>query len=282
MKLFITIILCVLPLLTVAQTNMPSWEDIRNDKDYLELQKELQPVEKETNALMIDFSNLTTAQKNNKTYMQSFNNRYSKIQQKKKAIMSAFVSGHPNSFVSLLVLNEGDFDLKTTTALYNSLSPKIKNTEMGQAMGMEIESVLHTSVGSKAPDFTQNNVSGEPVKLSDFKGKYVLVDFWASWCGPCRQENPNVVKAYNAYKDKNFTILGVSLDENKYAWQSAIQKDGLTWAHVSDLKGWRNTAAVLFGVRSIPQNFLIDPNGIIVEKNLRGEALQQTLSEIIK
>ncbi|MDR0543071.1 MAG: TlpA family protein disulfide reductase, partial [Dysgonamonadaceae bacterium] len=175
-----------------------------------------------------------------------------------------------------------NFDLKKTAALYNSLSQKIKNTEMGQAMEMEIQSALNTSIDSKAPDFTQNNVSGEPVKLSDFKGKYVLIDFWASWCGPCRQENPNVVRAYNAYKDKNFTILGVSLDENRYAWQNAIQKDGLTWTHVSDLKGWRNAVAALFGVKSIPQNFLIDPNGIIIEKNLRGEALQQTLSEIIK
>lgn len=143
----------------------------------------------------------------------------------------------------------------------------------------EVKKSLPTN---KATDFTQPDVNGNPISLSQFRGKYVLVDFWASWCQPCRIDNPNVVRAYNEFKDKNFTILGVSLDQNKEAWQKAIQQDGLTWTHVSDLKFWDNAAATQYGVQSIPYNVLVDPEGNIIAENLHGEEIVQTLRKVIK
>jgi peroxiredoxin len=137
-------------------------------------------------------------------------------------------------------------------------------------------------VGNFAPDFTMNDTEGNPVSLSQFKGQYVLVDFWASWCGPCRGENPNVVAAYKKYKNKNFTVLGVSLDEDKDAWMNAIQKDGLTWKHISDLKGWQSAVVPVYGIEGIPYNVLLDPEGKILATELRDKELDAFLSKTLK
>jgi len=137
-------------------------------------------------------------------------------------------------------------------------------------------------VDKQAPDLTMNDVNGKPVSISNFKGKYLLVDFWASWCRPCRAENPNVVAAYNKFKDKNFTVLGVSLDQNKDAWLQAIKNDRLTWTHMSDLKYWESAAVSTYKFQGIPYNILIDPSGKVIAESLRGPALEQKLEEVLK
>jgi thiol-disulfide isomerase/thioredoxin len=149
---------------------------------------------------------------------------------------------------------------------------------------MEISEMLEKTMrlmeGAPAPEFSQISPEGTPIQLSDFKGKYVLLDFWASWCGPCRKENPNVVRLYNKYKNQGFEILGISLDQNRERWLQAIQADKLTWKHTSDLKGWSNEVGKLYEISAIPKTFLLDPKGIIIAKDLRGAALEGKLAQI--
>ena len=166
--------------------------------------------------------------------------------------------------------------------LFSSLDKSVQASPYGESVTAYIKSLRANGVNVPADDFSQQDTKGQPVKLSSFRGKYVLVDFWASWCGPCRQENPNVVKAYNKYKGKNFTILGVSLDDNRERWLQAISHDGLAWTQVSDLRGWGNEVAVQYGIQSIPSNFLVDPAGKIIARNLRGEELEAKLEELLK
>lgn len=198
--------------------------------------------------------------------------------------MKGFVKDHPKSMVSVLVLQTmgNNLDDSELEQLYTALDTSVQNSQMGESIGTRLAAEKKTAVGQTAPDFTMNDTDGKPVSLSSFRGKYVLIDFWASWCGPCRQENPNVVKAYNEYKDKNFTILGVSLDKTKDDWEKAIKADHLAWNHVSDLQYWDNSAAKLYGVQAIPANFLIDPDGKIIAKDLRGEDLENKLAQVLK
>lgn len=165
---------------------------------------------------------------------------------------------------------------------FASLAETSQNSYYGRMVGGIVKENKIGAIGTEAIDFTQADTSGNPVSLQSFRGKYVLVDFWASWCGPCRLENPNLVAAYEKYNAKNFTVLGVSLDRDRNAWLQAIAKDGLTWTHVSDLKFWSNEAARIYKITSIPQNLLIGPDGVIIGKNLRGEELQLRLQELFK
>lgn len=196
-----------------------------------------------------------------------------------------FIKAHPSSLVAMYALYR-DFSYRLTVQEIKDnlklLDPSLMNTQYAKVLNELIKTMENVSSGKKAPDFTITDKDGKTVKLSDFTGKgYLLLDFWASWCGPCRRENPNVVKAYQLYKDKGFDVLGVSLDRNKASWLAAIEKDGLIWHQTSDLKFWSSEPAKLYGVRAIPSNFLLDKNGIIVGKDLREEELLNTLEKLI-
>lgn len=200
------------------------------------------------------------------------------------AALDSFILSHPDSYVTLdLVATEkaAVIDPKEFDRYYKPLSKRVMASFTGQKLAARYQKALQISVG-KTFDFTQTDDKGNEFKLSSLKGKYVLVDFWASWCAPCRAENPNLLKAYNALKDKKFEIVGISLDETKEAWLKAVAVDKMPWIQVSDLKGFKSDIAVKLGISAIPQNVLVDPKGVIIAKNLRGDELHSKLAELIK
>jgi peroxiredoxin len=197
-------------------------------------------------------------------------------------ISKRFVRDNTKSFVSIYLLNDLTFStaVEQLDTLFNALDQHIKKSGFGKMIEDRIAIMKITDVGKFALDFSQPDTLGQTISLSSFKGKYVLLDFWASWCGPCRAENPHVLKAYNQFKDQGFTVLGVSIDNNRKAWLKAVQEDQMLWTHVCDLKS-ENEAARLYGIHGIPSNFLIDPTGKIIAKNLRGDDLLHKLEDVL-
>ncbi|WP_026464588.1 TlpA disulfide reductase family protein [Adhaeribacter aquaticus] len=216
--------------------------------------------------------------------LQILQEKFMGLQEKNNNEIKSFIRSNPKSVVSafatLNVLNpEADFEFADSMAV--AFEKNVPQSQFTKTLVGKLESLRTLSVGKKAPDISLPTPTGDKVSLSSLRGKYVLIDFWASWCGPCRQENPNVVRMYNQYKPKGFEIFGVSLDESKDKWVKAIATDKLTWPHVSDLKGWQSSAAVMYNIQAIPQTILLDKEGVIIAKNLRGKELENKLASLL-
>jgi peroxiredoxin len=201
-----------------------------------------------------------------------------------KQMQIDFIKNNPSSFAAPQLLSGLTYDMEGSEieTYINALDTAVANTETIRTLKTRVEKMKAAAIGQKAPDFTLNDPDGNPVSLySKVGAKLLLVDFWAAWCGPCRQENPNVVKVFNEYNKKGFDVFGVSLDRTKDDWVKAIANDKLTWTHVSDLQYWNSAAAQMYAVSAIPANFLLDENGVIIGRNLRGEVLYNKVKEVL-
>ncbi|MBU0695231.1 MAG: AhpC/TSA family protein [Bacteroidetes bacterium] len=252
-------------------------------QEHEDLLSALKPIEQKLVDLNKEFNQLSPDQMKKENLVKTFQDRYEALMESRKTTMVDFIKSHPNSYVSLYTLN-GDLavdnmNTSLVEAGYKGLSAHLKENPLAIYISKKLEKAKTLDFGQVAPDFEEKTAEQIPIKLSSFKGQYVLVDFWASWCGPCRQENPNVLRAYETFKDKNFTILGVSIDENSANWTKAVKADGLVWTQILDRT---QIIAATYGVVSIPRNFLLDPEGKIIAKNLRGPELIDKLKEVLK
>jgi thiol-disulfide isomerase/thioredoxin len=268
-----------------ASLDKPVIEGSQSQKELEDYKKQLSPVDTRSDQLNRQGRDIFTSGKLTKAVGDSLTSIGHTLDSQRAVIIAGFVKTNPGSPVSAWAISKNllfEPKLETLEPLFNILPAARQTGIYGTVIHDAIASAKATGLGRPAIDFTQPDTAGKPISLSLFKGKYTLVDFWASWCGPCRAENPNIVKLYKQYNKKGFAILGVSLDTDKELWVKAIQKDQLTWAQVSDLKAWNNGASMVYGIKGIPFSVLLDKNGIIIAKNLRGAELEKKLKEIFK
>jgi peroxiredoxin len=251
--------------------------------DYTTLKKALNTLKSESDAIKDRYYDVDPQQQEAPAFKREMDSLQQLATSHYNGVIEHFIHDHPGSYISLVALQGYTADYSTLAGLYLNLSDEVKNTVSGMRYGHLLSRLKQTQIGQLAPNFTQTDTSGRKISLASFQGKYVLLDFWASWCGPCRKENPNVVKLYNRYKDKGFTVIGISLDKEtaRNEWLQAIRKDGLTWTQLSDLKYFDNAVAKLYSIESIPRNFLIDPQGKIIARDLRGEELAGKLATLL-
>lgn len=226
------------------------------------------------------------ADKSDKALMDSLEDAYDVLDKEMRNSSLQFIAANPSSYVSAYEINEifiYNPDVPAFDSAFNLLDSAIRVSAIGKEISERLDIAKRTDINQLAPDFTLNDVNGKPIALSSLRGNYLLIDFWASWCGPCRRENPNLVKAYKTYNKKGFEIVGVSLDYpgDKEKWLGAIKKDGLTWLQLSDLQGWQCAAARQYGIMAIPMNFLLDPEGRVVAKGLTGADLEAKLMSLL-